>query len=427
MGSTEAAGPAGGAAPGQRGLVEALGGILALAPPEVAQAVRAAIRGLHQTINQAQPDAAENGPAELEDWYQVAISSLLAALRANRAIGNTMGALPADVVEPGAPPAQVTDADIPADGGAGAAALRFSHETLPAHAIDVALGKVWDKLIRTYQVGEYARAYQDLEQSGELADRACQRWERLHLLSLRLSEADAMEWRQEASSAVAAVLADSGRAMVIDGPDVPVPRLPEIGYLGSGVLDDQELPADLADAAGRLRPESVPLARLAATTCWLYERDRLREKRSPWDPARYRQAIGDRMRNLADAQAVDDGGELEFTRVVELDQEIRSVYPVPFPQRDSWWSAHLRRLWAAVATHPHHERIQLPEHLVGQRFNALLTGQLVEGRDSVGVSPSKEPPGPGWSHGDVAWVLRLGYADRDGEDYPALVVYVRRT
>ena len=495
MGSIEPGSTEGSAAHGRLRLADALANILALAPPEVTGAVRTGIKGLLRTIHEAQPDAAENGPADLEYWYQVADDSLLSTLRANRrdsrpgpsprspavaagptAAGDRQAATPDTPSEPatipeaataqvpvvdlagkiasaaalppevrdvedrepdGIPP-QKTDAGIVGNDGTGGEPPGAVGETVSPSAadeallVDEALEKVWDELTHAHQISEYALAYQSPDPwylpglPDEPVERARLRWERLHLLCLRLSAEDAAAWRRAAATAVAAVVAEPGGAPTDDGPDVLVPSLPVIGYTGSGVLDDQDLPLDLEVAGSGLYPQSMPLARLATTACWLHERDLLHWSRR--NRELYRQGICDRIKNLADAQAADDG-ELEFGRVVELDEELRAVYPIPFPQPGSWWSAHLGRLWDAVAAHPHHDRIQPAAPLIGQAYYSLIGGndRSVDMKDSEGVSPSKESPGPNWSPGQVTWVLRLGYKDEDDRGHLAAVVYLKRS
>jgi hypothetical protein len=298
----------------------------------------------------------------------------------------------------------------------------------PVSAIDDALGQVLVKLVKDPQVGDYARAYLELEFSDEPAERARQRWERLHLLCLRLPQKRAEELQLEAAGVVQQVLPGPDAATwASDSLSEAIPSLPAIDYRGPGTLHNQELSDELLTAGdGLTRQASWDLIRVAATTCWLYERDRLKEHQVSQNPGLYRKGIGDCINNLVRAQATPDGGEAEFTRVLDLDRWIRSVYPVPFPYAGSWWTGHLQRLMAAVDEHPLTDRIDRPEHLLTQSFQGLRRAkpQKVDEANSVGVSKARELVGPVGQPGCVAWVLRPGYLDKDGAYHPAWVVYV---
>jgi hypothetical protein len=438
--------------PGPSELGEALADILANAPDDVVVDLVGQLTVLRETINDALGKAVR-GWDETAHAYLTASGALHAVLDATRPVANrppnpaarSTAPAPGPGVDQGPAPNRRQEEERktkpgagpagPAAVAAGPAPVAWQHhrtDDLPL-AIDDALRRVWADLESNSRAGDYARACVRSGLPQDPAERARKRWEWLHLLCLRLPGQEARTWRDEAATAVAAActrrppgLAGAGSAPVPSSPgeaaQPEVPGLPEIDYPGSGFLHERKLPPGLADVADRLEPRSAGLCAFTAAALWLYEHDPLlsEHQRTRWDPDLYQTDIRYSIDNLVHAQQKRDEWN-ELTRLIGLDQKLRSVYPVPFPYPESWWDDHLGRLAVSLATHPYAERIEPPAKLIKRPFRTLLDkGQV----DPASEQASPDIAGRAVAAGNVAWLLRLGYTAKEGAPALPLVVFV---
>jgi hypothetical protein len=308
----------------------------------------------------------------------------------------------------------------------------------PEECVNTALRDLWERLAADRETAAFAADYRLEEDSGtDTADLARQRWERLHLMCLRVRSASAEQWRQEAYRQISAVLLKNGHepgeihptegGPVDSQPEIP--SLTEIDYAGTAPLTaDGGLPEQLATSAERLDERWMPLARYAAVAYWLDEHDpqlygglaglhtAVRGLTPPGTRSEsYRSELIDRVDDLSIEHSDD---RTELSRAVSVDEAIRGLVPIPFPARGSWWDAFNTGLTELVTKH-------LPSHAFVPMTRAPFT--------SVATQVEKESPqlsselvhkyhlSPG-----VVWVLRLGYPENIvSAQSKARVVYVR--
>jgi hypothetical protein len=303
--------------------------------------------------------------------------------------------------------------------------------------VSATLRDLWERLAADQETATLAADYRLADDLGrDPADLARQRWERLHLMCLRITSESAERWREEACRQISATLRENGHEPAPIHPaecgpvagQPQIPSLPEIRYPGTAPLTaDGGLPEQLAKQAEGLDERWIRLARYAAVAYWLDEHDPQlygglagvhttdRGLTPPGTRSEaYRSTLIDRVGDLA-TEHTDDRTEL--SRAVSVDEAIRGLVPIPFPAPGSWWDVFNIGLAE-----------MLTKHLPGASFVPVtrVPFATVSGRvekESPQLAPElvrKYRLAPG-----VVWVLRLGYPEHviPGRSKPR-VVYV---
>jgi hypothetical protein len=248
------------------------------------------------------------------------------------------------------------------------------------------LGLLWQRIRKWDASAKYAAAFEKADPGAAELDQAACLWEWIHLVGLRLPMDKADQLRAMAQDAAGAEHAD-----VAGAGTYLVPPLPEVGYEGVNIGYEQPGPV-----------EGVALMLASAQQMdWLAEHD----------PA---VMVGYEIINRGGTlMRFDDGKrdmyqglvatklkrEPEISELVQLDELIRGVVPVPMPSEDSWWRSRLKQSEQTL-TECLGEKVRVPQ--VGTPYKSLLDQGLIDSQGlRISVADANGPP-----RGNVAWVLR---------------------
>lgn len=270
-------------------------------------------------------------------------------------------------------------------------------EPAPEPAAATALRSLWDGLRARPAYGRYCDPHGDLPTTNDL-DEIRRLWKVLHLVSLKLPHEECERVTSAAQAAVSALPADA----------VPVPWAGGVSRLAEKLDGVQErlAPRPWADRLPLVErfawlAANDPAVRLGlqsiATSGELVPltEDRIRQ---------FNDQAESRLIRVAD-QKPESPGELE--KLVELDELLRGLVPIPLPATDSWWAVELKRWTNVLSTHPQATGVHiLPLDIVN--FEPLRDQyDLISPRLSWDQTAEYEARSPG----RPVWILR--YARRN--------------
>jgi len=255
------------------------------------------------------------------------------------------------------------------------------------------LDAMWERLRDDEPTGAYARRMDEKAAGGDPVE---DRWQRIHLLCLRLPEETARAVRQEARDVAAR------HVEIPAGADELLP-----GLDGPGGIDGDWKGPDPEARFAALQP-------IARRLAWLAENDPavfILHAELQYDPARverpdpqeaqlYRRTIGSKMDRLADAE---QGSEAEFDALIGLDEMFRGLVPLPLPQEGSWWTRSLREVREALID----GRPEAAKYsLLGSRSSFLAFKERLHKTQNIAAGPDWLSP-PVRGHDQIVWILRI--------------------
>jgi hypothetical protein len=387
------------------------------------RAGRASVEALIEAVGQEVRRAAENDKADAADPEDSADAVSGAAQAPDlKPVDDTQDSQP----DP--------DAGFAGDGQQSPMAIGHGHEDLsPVVCVSTVLHDLWASLAADDETAVFAADYRlDDDPNADQADLARQRWERLHLVCLRIGSEMAGLWRQEAYERISAKLQENGhepQTVAGDGGAQPeIPALPEIEYRGTAPWSTETgLPEQLAKSAEGLGERWLPLARYAAIAYWLDGHDPQlygglavvhttdRELSPPGTRSEsYRKELIARVGDLAREH---EGDYKELSRAVSVDEAIRGLVPIPFPVRGSWWTEFNQGLEETI-TKQLSQQIFVPDlHIAFSSISRQVEQESPQVSREL-VRKYRLSPG-------VFWLLRLGYPEHMiPKKSKARVVYV---
>jgi hypothetical protein len=265
-----------------------------------------------------------------------------------------------------------------------------------AESIDI----LWQWVREWDASAKYAAAFDKSDPRGAGLDPAVRLWEWVHLVGLRLPADEAGQLRAFAQAAIGAQDADADAAGIY-----LVPPLPKAGYDGVNIGCEQ------TGSAGGV---ALMLAS-AQQMDWLAGHD-------PAVMAGYRTGAlmpfdhkkRDHYHGVVTTKL---NREPENSELVQLDELIRGVVPVPMPSEDSWWRSRLKQSEQTL-TERLGDKVQVPQ--IGTPYLSLLDQDLIDnpGLLRISVADANGPP-----RGNVAWVLRA-WSDHKHQQVRGRVVFV---
>jgi hypothetical protein len=268
-------------------------------------------------------------------------------------------------------------------------------ESSIAESIDL----LWQWVREWDASAKYAAAFDKSDPRGAGLDPAVRLWEWVHLVGLRLPADEAGQLRALAQAAIGAQDADADAAGIY-----LVPPLPGADY------DGVDIGCEQTGSAGGV---ALMLAS-AQQMDWLAGHD-------PAVMAGYRTGAlmpfdHNRRDHYHGVVTTKLNREPENSELVQLDELIRGVVPVPMPSEDSWWRSRLKQS-EQILTERLGDKVQVPQ--VGTPYQNLLDQHLIE-RPGLRVSVADANGQP---LGNVAWVLRA-WSNHKDQQAPGRVVFV---
>ena len=270
----------------------------------------------------------------------------------------------------------------------------------PEDVLHARLRELWDRQRDRPRVEPYIAAFEQIGTPGDPIGL----WTWLHLLRLRLPEAEARELSDAAWSAVR----ETAERFGSEGADITPKDLdrflvPPIAFLEYEGREWQVPPSPLQDPSAALFAKTATrMYQLTeidpAVRCGYYQVDAGKDRLSEFDDRRRRSYRATLQRCL---DRLSGGHPDPLLALIDVDEAARGIVPVPLPAEGSWWEQTLSELRTVLSN----LKATLPE------IRSSYTPDQASGSQDVKLSQQDVAPLRA-AKGQIAWILRAGTPQR---------------